>query len=252
MSYPQSRAGGIETLDASTLNMQKIVDSVTQSFARFQAEIDDLTETLVKLAGFWATTTKKDETVLIQFTPEGQQEFKRYSTPISLAMYSVMLVVNHGRANLFTPVKIPEPTPQPEIQTKIEVNAKPEKESKLEKLKTLGKKLLPTEPSPYALSLDSFADLERTPAKWKNLLHWYNLACKKRDEINSREALQELLENITIVFDTFIEPNLLFSISYAKYIYMESSQDKATRVMESYQQLKQRNRQDFPSLPPNS
>ena len=153
---------GIDTLDSPKINMQKVVNVITQRSNKNDEREEKLHEILVNLGIFWDQETKEDAKIPIQFEPDQKEEFKKLVLPISTAMWAVDKVVMHMRTELYkfergmtpdipiTPIAIPAP----EAQTKVEVNtAKPEKESRLDKI-NIFKKPQRDSFSPYALALE--------------------------------------------------------------------------------------------------
>lgn len=247
--------GGIAPVDAPTINMQKIINIFSQRSAKLFAEEESLEETLVQLQEFWAKPTEKKEEILYQFTPEGQKKFTRLKIPISRAMWAVRKVIVFERLEQYrfeqglqmqSTIPMINMPIESEPQTKIEVNTAKQDTGIKDKIIGATKKFVKNPESPYNLMLESINYLAKIEPKWHNALHWYYLEVTKRPKINTRPALQNLLENIVIVFNYYIEPNLVMAVHYANELVMKETEAMAMQAISIQQQQQQRNRNQPP------
>ncbi len=257
-----SSEGGISTLDAATINMQRMVSVVTHRHIRLDQNEKQLEKTLTELAEFWSHETEEKDNVPYQFQLKNQAEFKRFSIPISRSMWAVRKIVTHWRTELYkyeiglTPdvPSIPIAAPaESEPTTKVEVNTakKPAGSGLTDKLKNLTKSFKHDSFSPLSVLNDSIEYTQKIEIKWHTILHWYGLATRKRsNRINTKQALIDLLDNIIIVFDFYVEPNLVMAVHYAHELIKQDIEELAKQSITSYLQAHERSRNRPPPPPP--
>ena len=267
--------GGIDTLD--TANMQKLVNVLAMRHAVLDREEKNLEQSLKDMESWWLHETDSSADLPFQFTKEGMIEFMDYKIPVSRAMYAVDRLVMYQLTELHKyergdADKLPEPfftKPESEIPDiapmKVEVNTTQPRESISAKLQSLTRQFKTRKiPTPYELFLDSIEYTGQIKKKWHLILHWYYLTAKKRATqkpeqnkdikliesqyqarlgINTRQGLDNLLEQMYIVFSFYIEPNLVMAVRYSKELAGERIEDKSSFAISSYLQAKQRNRQ---------
>jgi len=231
--------------------MQKLVNLISQRFAKLDIDRDELKDALIDLSDFWHIETEEKDTVPFQFQRNNQKTFKKYSHPISESMWAVNLVANEMRKELYpfelgtgTPnvssaIQIQEPEPTP--TTKVEVNTAKTEPSIMDKLKKTVARQPQRDPnSPYALMQENIRYFSMIEQKWHLILHWYGISVYKSPKKTNKVALQNRLENIIITFDRYIEPNLLKCVHYANEILKNRTEQSAITAISAHLLQKQR------------
>ncbi len=234
---------GITTLDQA--NMTKILNLITFPSNLLFIGQKELDKSLNNLDVFFIKYTPPTDPVPIQFSKASEIDFKAYTRGIArnlgsfrkIALYELQ-EMTRMKSKTTEPFRMGE---EPEVKFSPEM----EKEGFISKIT---KPFQREEPS-FNLVRNSISELTKFHGKYQNWLHWYWLACRKREKINSRDALQKILENMIIYFNTFLEPNLLMAQSYAHDIARDLSAEKAVVAVTAYLMGKQRANQPPPQLP---
>ncbi len=248
-----SSEGEIESVDKA--NMQKIVNVFTQRVQKFDREEELLQKNLEDFTEFVSIETpendedKKPILIPIPFKREKIKDFKKLTSPISLAMWACPKVVVHMRKELF-PFEYgqqPQTPSQPQIYQPEQIPIP--KENLLEKIKTKINMQLKHANSPYNATQNMILDFEAIPRNWRLMLHWYHLGIKKTPEINTRDELQRRIDNIAITFDFDIEPFLLMAIRYAHEIILGETEHILVNVLQAHLQIRERHRMELQTIP---
>lgn len=230
-------------------DIQKFVNVFSQRHSKLDYSEENLQNTLISFTEFF---TKSDEIKTDEERPdkpyhfrlEHHVEFKRLSIPISRAMYSVPKVVMHMRTELYqfensASSMLPEPV-QP-FNMNFNINQEQKKEKFQDKIMKPFKRDIRDPNSPHMQMQEFISKIQIMPSKWQNILHWYELGVRKRNRINTYNALQGLLDNIIIAFNVFIEPNLVWTVHYANEITKTETELTASKVLEAYLKVSQQN-----------
>jgi len=245
----------METFDKA--NVQKFVDLFSYRAQRLDEDEKDFHASLIEFTEFFAKTKDdkdKDGKPIkydkpYHFRLENHAEFKKFSLIISTAMYAVPKVVINMRKELYQ-LETGKSSMIPEIlqPAPISVNINPnEQKSYKDKLLNKLQKPISDPNSPHLMMQKFINDIQVMPIKWRNIIHWYELGVRKRSLINSNLSLSGLLDNIVIVFNTFIEPNLVWVVHYSNELIKSESEERAVQVLQVYLKVTQQN-QNNPQL----
>jgi len=168
-------------------------------------------------------------------------------------MYTVDKVVMYERTELYKyklgsmtpeqvmtpPLSLQEP---PQSVTNVEINQQQPKESIRSRLSRAVGRTSGHDPSnPYNLMLKNIDYTQKIKYKWQDILHWYYLGVKKGKILQNDAGLQDLLDNMVIVFDYYVEPNLVMTVRFANEITKKETSELALSAITGYLTAKQRN-----------
>jgi len=117
-------------------------------------------------------------------------------------------------------------------------------------LKDIGKKLYRDPRSPYAESRELMKYYSEIPANWNNMLHIFELNFRNRSKIQTREQLDKVLNDIVIVFNSQIEPNVVNLIHHAHIILKSENTTTIKDLLAVYQQVAERQQKMMLGMPP--
>lgn len=241
-------------------NIQKFVDLFSQRFSRLDFDEEQLEKKLLDFTDYMAKrdTDKEIEdnnyTSPPQFRLENHRRFKEFSIPISRAMWSVPKVVMKMRTTLYEyeagrstilPPEIP-------IQQPIIVNTGPPEKSLKEKITEPLKRIIRDPNSPHTQMQEFINNIQIIPSKWHNILFWYEIGIRKRNQINSYNSLVKIVDDITMVFNAYIESNLVMVIHLASEFTKTETEEIAGQVLNAYIKAQQQSAGRFQGLPPIS
>lgn len=240
-------------------NIQKFVDLFSQRFTRLDFDEEQLEKKLIGFTNFMAKrdTDKEMEKEHYkappQFRLENHAEFKGFSIPISRSMWSVPKTVMKMRTMLYE-YEVGRSTILPEAQTTqpITINTAPPEKSMKEKILEPLKRIIRDPNSPYTQMQEFINNIQQIPSQWHNILYWYELGIRKRNEINSYNELVRIVDDITMVFNAYIESNLVMVIHMANEFTKTETEEIAGQVLNAYIKAQQQNAGKYQGLPPLS
>lgn len=237
----------LDTIDKA--NVQKFVDVFSQRHSKLDFYEDQLEDKLIAFTEFFTRVDPEDSKhdKPYHFRLENHVEFKRFSIPISRSMYSIPKVVMHMRLEL-RKSQMMQSAPIEEQVTpfNININQEAQKQSTKDKIVKAIKRETVDPNSPEAQMQGTIKDIQSIPRKWTNILHWYELGIRKRSSLNSIRGMQQLLDNIIIAFNVFIEPNLVSVVHYSNEITKEQTEKTAAEVLQAYLKVSQQNQMNQP------
>ncbi len=244
-----------ESIDKS--NVQKFVDLFAQRFQRLDFDEEVLERVLINFTEFMAKrdTDKEIEdnqyTSPPQFRLENHIKFKEFSIPISRSMWAIPKAVIKMRTSLYEyevghSTILPEPST---VQQPITINTAPPEKSIKEKILTPLKRIIRDPNSPHTQMQEFINDIQILPSKWQNILYWYELGIRKRDQINSYGRLLKIVDDISIVFNSYIESTLVMVIHLANEFTKTETEEIAGEVLTAYIKAQQQNANKFSGLP---
>ncbi len=243
-----------ESIDKS--NVQKFVDLFAQRFQRLDFDEEELEKKLIDFTYFMAKRDTEKEiedhhyTAPPQFRLENHAEFKGFSIPISRAMWAILKTVIKMRTSLYEyEVGRSSILPEPSIQQPITINTAPPEKSMKEKLISPLKRMIRDPNSPHAQMQELMNNIQVLPSKWYNILYWYELCIRKRDQINSYDKLLKILNDIAMVFNSNIEPTLVMVVHMANEFTKTETEEIAGQVLTAYIKAQQQDANKFSGLP---
>ena len=236
-------------------NIQKFVDVFSARHQKLDFDESQLEKTLINFTGFMAQRDTKEEIkknnyiAPPQFRLQNHVKFKEYSIPISRAMWSVPKVVMGMRTQLYE-YEIGRSTMLPEIPTQqpITINTAPQEKSLKEKITEPLKRIIRDPNSPYTQMQEFIANIQIMPSKWQNMLYWFELGIRKRTQINNYDSLLKIVDDITMVFNAYIESNLVMVVHLANEFTKKESEAMSIQVLTAYIKAQQMNK-DFIQRP---
>lgn len=237
----------LETLDKA--NVQRLVDNISHRNQKLDVEESALETTLIGLTGFFAKETPLKETVEIdgkqveqeikipyQFQLKNHAEFKKFTLPISRSLWAFTKVVSHMRQELYQ-----HETPMPNLTSSLPTLGDGSKTKDiLNMFKDISKKLYRDPNSPYNATKELMEYYSQIPPQWFNMIHIFELSIRTRPRINTRVQLDKILNDIVIVFNAHIEPNLVSVVHYANIILKTETEDRIVNLLTTYNQIAER------------
>ncbi len=245
---------GFESIEKA--NIQKFVDLFSQRFQRLDFDEEVMEKTLIEFTIFMANRDTEKEikdnnyTSPPQFRLENHAEFKKFSIPISRAMWAVPKTVIKMRTSLYEyeggrSTILPETS----VQQPITINTAPPEKSLKEKITSPLKRMIRDPNSPHTQMQEFINNIQEMPAKWKNILYWYEMGIRKRNQINSYNYLLKIVDDITMVFNAYIESTLVMVIHLASEYTKTETEEIAGQVLNAYIKAQQQNANKFTGLP---
>lgn len=257
----------LETLDKA--NVQRLVDNISQKNLRLDTDEDNLALKLIEFTEFFAIETdyykdvfekdgktpkldnegkaiKTPIDIPYQFQKTNHAKFKSFTIPISRALWSITKVVHHERQELYKQ-EIPMPNFANQIPSKMEGNGA---KDLLGSLKDIGKRLYKDPHSPYNESREQMDYLSAIPSQWTNMLHIFELNIRVRPRINTRHELDKIMNDLVVVFNSYIEPYLLQTVHLANIIVKAETEDRIVNILTTYNQIAERHEKMMMGQPP--
>lgn len=234
----------LETLDKA--NVQRLVDNISQKNQKLDVDEAKLEETLIGFTNFFAVETDDKEKIPYQFKLENHAKFKGFTLPISRSLWAFTKVVSHMRQELYA-----HETPMPNITSQLptmgeNVDAK----GIMNTFKDIGRKLYRDPKSPYNAMQDQMEYLSGIPQQWTNMVHIFELNIRVRPRINTRQQLDKIMNDLVIVFNAHIEPNLVQVIHYANIILKGETEDRIVNLLTTYNQIAERHERQMMMMGP--
>ena len=240
--------GSLETLDKA--NVQNLVNAISQKNGKLDLDEIHLEQMLLEFTEFFAketplyeeinfngTKVRKPIEVPWQFELAQHRQFKSFTIPISRSFWAFPKVVSYMRQDDYR-----HEMPMPNL-SQIPVPAIPDGtggKGVLNSIKDIGKKLYRDPHSPYNANKDLMEYYSQIPQQWFNMLHIFELNVRNRPRINTRNQLDKIMNDLVIVFNALLEPNLVHVVHYANMILKTETEDRIVNLLTSYNQIQER------------
>lgn len=230
----------LEPIDQA--NVQRLVNVISEKTQRLDKDEHDLEKVLLDFTEFFAIPTPMEEDgkpipVPYQFQLENHIKFKKLTIPISRSIWAFTKVVSHMRQELYAH-EVPLPNLSNALPTMGDNSG--ETKSFMNSFKDLTKKLYRDPHSPYNATKDQMDYLSNIPGQWINMVHIFELNIRNRPRINTRRELDRIMNDLVIVFNSHIEPNLLSVVHYANLILKGEADDRVVNLLTAYRDAEER------------
>ena len=99
---------------------------------------------------------------------------------------------------------------------------------------------------------DFINNIQEMPSEWRNILWHFEKGIRKRNQINSYGKLVSIVDDIVMVFNSYIESKLVMVIHLANEFTKTETEEIAGQVLNAYIKAQQQTAGKFPGLPPIS
>lgn len=234
--------GTLETLDKA--NVQRLVDNISQKNQKLDLAEEELEMKLIQFTKWFAEETPLFEVIdgenvqidiPVQFRKENHAKFKEFTLPISRSLWAFTKVVSHMRMESYA-----HETPMPNLHGSLPSMNQDESKGVLNSLKEFGKKVYRDPNSPYNAARELMDYYSAIPQQWINMIHIFELNIRNRPRINTRLQLDKTMDDLVIVFNSHIEPNLVHILHYANIILKGETEERIVNLLTTYNQIAER------------